>query len=75
MVARLEGVRPKGRNQGWFRTIPPSPPGSRYIDDIIEVVVRVVDKLPDGDEQWNGDKPNPATSLRRFVDWYKQYYI
>ena len=33
-----------------------------YIDDIIEGVVRVIDKLPDGDEQWNGDKPNPATS-------------
>jgi UDP-glucuronate 4-epimerase len=33
-----------------------------YIDDIIEGVVRVIDKLPNGDEQWNGDKPNPATS-------------
>ena len=33
-----------------------------YIDDIIEGVVRVIDKLPRGDEQWNGDKPNPATS-------------
>jgi len=33
-----------------------------YIDDIIEGVVRVIDKLPEGDEQWNGDEPNPATS-------------
>ena len=33
-----------------------------YIDDIIEGVVRVIDKLPGGDEQWNGDEPNPATS-------------
>jgi len=33
-----------------------------YIDDIIEGVVRVIDKLPGGDEQWNGDEPDPATS-------------
>ncbi len=33
-----------------------------YIDDIIEGVVRVIDKLPMGDEQWDGDRPNPATS-------------
>jgi UDP-glucuronate 4-epimerase len=33
-----------------------------YIDDIIEGVVRVIDKLPRGDEQWDGDEPNPATS-------------
>ena len=33
-----------------------------YIDDIIEGVVRVIDKLPEGDEQWNGDEPNSATS-------------
>jgi UDP-glucuronate 4-epimerase len=33
-----------------------------YIDDIIEGVVRVIDKLPRGDGQWDGDRPNPATS-------------
>jgi UDP-glucuronate 4-epimerase len=33
-----------------------------YIDDIIEGVVRVIHKLPGGDEQWNGDEPDPATS-------------
>ncbi len=33
-----------------------------YIDDIIEGVVRVIDKLPGGDEKWNGDEPDPATS-------------
>jgi len=38
-----------------------------YIDDIIEAVVRVIDKLPQGDEQWNGDEPNPATSYAPFV--------
>ena len=37
-----------------------------YIDDIIEGVVRVIDKLPKGDEQWNGDEPNPATSYAPF---------
>ena len=38
-----------------------------YIDDIIEGVVRVIDKLPKGDEQWKGDEPNPATSCAPFV--------
>ena len=38
-----------------------------YIDDIIEAVVRVIDKLPQGDEQWNGNEPNPATSYAPFV--------
>ena len=33
-----------------------------YIDDIVEGVMRVIDKLPNGDEQWDSDKPNPATS-------------
>ena len=37
-----------------------------YIDDIIEGVVRVIDKLPKGDGQWNGDEPNPATSYAPF---------
>jgi len=38
-----------------------------YIDDIIEAVVRVIDKLPQGDEQWNGNEPNPASSYAPFV--------
>ena len=38
-----------------------------YIDDIIEAVVRVIDRLPKGDEQWTGDEPNPATSYAPFV--------
>ena len=33
-----------------------------YIDDIIEGVTQVIDTLPKGDEQWNGEKPNPSTS-------------
>ena len=38
-----------------------------YIDDIIEAVVRVIDRLPKGDEQWTGDEPNPAASYAPFV--------
>ncbi|BAO43673.1 NAD-dependent epimerase [Thiolapillus brandeum] len=33
-----------------------------YIDDIVEGVVRVIDKPPQGDPDWNGDDPDPATS-------------
>ncbi len=33
-----------------------------YIDDIVEGVVRVIDKVPEPDPQWNGDFPDPATS-------------
>lgn len=34
-----------------------------YIDDIIEGVMRVTDKIPEGNAQWNGDCPDPASSL------------
>lgn len=33
-----------------------------YVDDIAEGVVRVLDVPPDGDPQWNGADPDPATS-------------
>ena len=33
-----------------------------YIKDIIEGVVRVIDKLPEKSETWQSDKPDPATS-------------
>jgi len=33
-----------------------------YIDDIVEGVCRVVHKVPQGDESWSGDSPDPATS-------------
>ncbi len=33
-----------------------------YIDDIVEGVVRVVHKVPRGNELWRGDAPDPATS-------------
>ena len=33
-----------------------------YIDDIIEGVVRVSDKIPESNSQWSGDAPDPGTS-------------
>jgi len=33
-----------------------------YIDDIVEGVYRVIFKVPQGDDAWSGDAPDPATS-------------
>lgn len=33
-----------------------------YIDDIVEGVVRVIDRLPEPDPRWSGDDPDPARS-------------
>ncbi len=33
-----------------------------YIDDIVEGVVRVLFSIPQGSEDWSGEKPDPATS-------------
>jgi UDP-glucuronate 4-epimerase len=33
-----------------------------YIDDIIEGVVNVMDRIPSGNPQWNSDRPDPGTS-------------
>lgn len=33
-----------------------------YIDDITEGVVRTLDRLPEPDENWSGDNPDPGTS-------------
>ena len=33
-----------------------------YIDDIVEGVYRVIQKIPQGDRAWSGDSPDPATS-------------
>lgn len=33
-----------------------------YIDDIVEGVCRVIQKVPQGDETWQSDAPDPATS-------------
>jgi len=33
-----------------------------YIDDIVEGVVRVLDRPPEGNEQWDGKRPDPGSS-------------
>ncbi len=33
-----------------------------YIDDIVEGVIRVLDKVPTGNPVWSGDHPDPGTS-------------
>jgi UDP-glucuronate 4-epimerase len=33
-----------------------------YIDDVVEAVVRLIDKPPTGNPAWLGDAPDPATS-------------
>ncbi len=42
-----------------------------YIADIVEGVVRVMDKTPKGDEHWNSDQPDPGMSRAP----YKLYNI
>ncbi|OQA05292.1 MAG: UDP-glucose 4-epimerase [bacterium ADurb.Bin374] len=34
-----------------------------YIDDIVEGVVRVSDRIPEPDPSWSGEQPDPGTSL------------
>ena len=33
-----------------------------YIDDVSQAVVRLLDRPPQGDPNWRGDAPDPATS-------------
>ena len=42
-----------------------------YIDDIVEGVIRTLDKVPTANENWSGDQPDPATSKAP----YKLYTI
>jgi UDP-glucuronate 4-epimerase len=42
-----------------------------YIDDIVEGVIRVLDKVPSGNADWSGDAPDPGTSRAP----YKLYNI
>ena len=42
-----------------------------YIDDIVEGVIRTLDKIPSPNEDWSGDHPDPATSKAP----YKLYNI
>jgi len=37
-----------------------------YIDDIVEGVVRVTDKIPAANPNWNGDKPDPSSSFKPY---------
>jgi len=37
-----------------------------YIDDIVEGVVRVIDRIPTGDPNWSSDAPDPASSYCPF---------
>ena len=37
-----------------------------YIDDIVEGVVRLIDKVPNGNPDLSGDKPDPGTSYAPF---------
>jgi UDP-glucuronate 4-epimerase len=34
-----------------------------YVDDIVEGVIRTLDKVPAGNPHWDGNQPDPATSL------------
>jgi UDP-glucuronate 4-epimerase len=42
-----------------------------YVDDIVEGVVRLIDKVPEPDSGWNGNNPDSATSYAP----YKLYNI
>ena len=33
-----------------------------YVDDVVEAVVRLIERVPSGDAQWSGERPDPATS-------------
>ena len=33
-----------------------------YIDDVVEAIVRLIEKPPQGNPEWSGTKPDPATS-------------
>ena len=37
-----------------------------YVDDVVEAVVRLVDRPPAGDAGWSSDRPDPATSRARW---------
>jgi len=33
-----------------------------YVDDVVEAVLRVIERVPASDPSWSGDKPDPASS-------------
>ncbi|HID21856.1 MAG TPA: SDR family NAD(P)-dependent oxidoreductase, partial [Planctomycetaceae bacterium] len=38
-----------------------------YVDDIVEGVVRVLDRIPQPNSDWSGDEPDPASSLAPYA--------
>lgn len=42
-----------------------------YVEDIVEGVIRVIDNIPQGQQEWNPEKPNASTSIAP----YKVYNI
>jgi UDP-glucuronate 4-epimerase len=42
-----------------------------YIDDIVEGIVRVMEKVPESNPEWSSENPDPATSYKK----YKIYNI
>lgn len=42
-----------------------------YIDDIVEGIIRLLDKIPIPNKNWSGDKPDPSSSIAP----YKLYNI
>ncbi len=38
-----------------------------YIDDIVEGVIRVMDRVPEPNADWSGNAPDPATSASRYA--------
>jgi len=38
-----------------------------YVDDIVEGVVRVLDRIPEPNAAWSGDAPDPATSTAPYA--------
>ena len=58
--AILAGRPIKVFNQGQMRR------DFTYIDDIVEGVVRVADRIPAGNPDWSGDAPDPGTSRAPF---------
>jgi UDP-glucuronate 4-epimerase len=54
--AILEGAPIKLFNQGRMRR------DFTYVDDVVEAMVRLIDRPPAGDPQWSGDAPDPSSS-------------
>ena len=61
-------------HNGWHRDLYPpfSAPVQAWVDDIVEGVVRTLDRTAQPDPDWDAEKPNPgelAVSSRRPSAW------